>query len=179
MEKKNIRGYNIVTGLVEMLLAILVLIYSVQAITAFIIFLGIGILIVGFARIIDALADEKLSNAQVIWRFIVGVSAIVLALITIFLTITDPTLVILMLILWIAIAFLLTGLVRLFAGIIRKKYPGWMRGLFIIVGLVTIIFAILVLIYPTLGFVYIIVTLSISLLINGLVRFLLGIFDIE
>ncbi|MFO7797407.1 MAG: DUF308 domain-containing protein [Promethearchaeati archaeon] len=179
MEKNNIRIYNIVTGLVEMGLAILVLIFSVEAVIAFLIFLGIGMLIVGFARMIDALTDEKLSNIQLIWRLVVSVAIIILSLITVFLTITNPTLAITILIIWIGIAFLLTGLVRFFEGILMKEYWGWMRGLFIVVGLITIILAFLVILFPILGFIYIIVTFSISLLLNGLVRFLLGIVNIE
>jgi len=57
-----------------------------------------------------------------------------------------------------------------------KKYPGWLRALDVVLGIIAILLAIVVLAFPGLAILTLIIILTIALLIIGIGRILFGIF---
>ncbi len=56
-----------------------------------------------------------------------------------------------------------------------RKLPGWVRALAIVTGIISIVAAFIVLIYPAIGVAWLIVILAIGLLFNGIFRLAAGI----
>ncbi len=60
-------------------------------------------------------------------------------------------------------------------GVVVVEIPGWMRTLAIIVGIVSIVAAIIVLIYPAIAIATLIALLAVGLLLMGIERLAIGI----
>ena len=99
-----------------------------------------------------------------------GVLVILLALVVLF----DPFFGLSLLISLLAIALLFHG-IRDLVSCVSFGGAGWLRALLAISGGLNIIFAFVVFAMPAIGFVFLIILLSISLLVSGLARVALGI----
>ena len=179
LNEKSLRISNIISGLIQMILAIMVLLFSVAAVLTLLLFLSIGIIIAGIARILNAISNKKLGNAGVVWKFLSGIFVIIIGIIIFFNIITSPTLTIQFLIFIYALAFLVIGLARIVVGIVTKEFYTLYRILIIIVGILSIGLSVIALLSPELGFIFLIYILSVSLLFNGTARLILGIIGTE
>ena len=56
-----------------------------------------------------------------------------------------------------------------------RKLPGWARALAVIVGLVTLLAGFLILVFPALGFLFIVYLLAFALILLGVERLGMGI----
>ena len=71
-------------------------------------------------------------------------------------------------------ALLIHGIARVVIGGFANVFPRWLRGLLVVVGLLTIVLSVIVFISSALGFLTLIFILSISFLLNGLARIVSG-----
>jgi uncharacterized membrane protein HdeD (DUF308 family) len=74
-----------------------------------------------------------------------------------------------------AIALLIMGIGRLAVGLVAKRFDLWFRVVLMVIGIGTIILSIIIFFMPTIGAVVLLILLSVTLLINGVGRLLLGV----
>jgi uncharacterized membrane protein HdeD (DUF308 family) len=132
-------------------------------------------MLMGIIRLTNAFSDEKLSNLKVVTRFITGAILIIFSIVVIFITLNDPTYSISVLIMLLAIALLIMGIGRLAVGLVAKRFDLWFRVVLMVIGIGTIILSIIIFFMPTIGAVVLLILLSVTLLINGVGRLLLGV----
>lgn len=99
-----------------------------------------------------------------------GVIVILLALVVLF----DPIFGISLLISLLAIALLFHG-IRDLISCVSFEGPGWLRALRLLAGVLNLIFAAVVFALPAIGFVFLIILLSVSMLVSGFARLAMGI----
>jgi len=148
-----------------------VLVYQEVAILTLIFVLSIVLLVTGIARIINGLFAKYLSNG--IRAVNVGIGIVAIALGIVALLYTDLTTQLLIYIL--SFALLLNGVARLVIGGFAKAFPKWLRGFFAVVGILTIILAVVVFVYSELGFLALVLMLSFTFMFNGIARIIQGI----
>lgn len=101
----------------------------------------------------------------------IGIIALILGAIT--LVYTDLTTQLLIYI--ISFALLLNGVARLVIGGFARVFPKWLRGFFMIVGLLAIGLFIVVFVYSEVGFLALVLLLSLMFMFNGIARIVQGI----
>ncbi|MFX0188567.1 MAG: DUF308 domain-containing protein [Candidatus Hodarchaeota archaeon] len=181
LSNEKLKTSNLLFGLAIIILSIVVMILSIINIILLILIaiLSIALFVSGIVRIINASSIEIIENEVATYKFVTGLLAIILAIIIFFSTITEPNVAIELLILIFAFALILTGIVRFAVGLSTKGYPMWFRVFLVIVGISTIILSIVIFILPFLlpflDYIILIFLLSISLLINGIAKLILGI----
>ncbi|MBY9021272.1 MAG: hypothetical protein KGD67_09450 [Candidatus Lokiarchaeota archaeon] len=73
--------------------------------------------------------------------------------------------------------FIIIGVSRIAVGLLVENYSKVYRVFLVLVGIFSFLFAFIVLLYPTFGYFVLVILLSLSLLINGLVRVLFAAFE--
>ena len=173
--RRRFKSSNILIGLLMILLSIVAIMYP-DATNLYVAFLlSVVLMIAGIGRIINASSDEKLSNIKAIGRFISGSVALIVSIVAMLLIISDPVKALDLWYLLVAFALFIIGIIRIVLGIQSKKFDNWFRILAIIVGILTLILSILIILIPDLGGDFIVSMIAISLIVNGLVRIILGI----
>ncbi len=172
--QKRLGAINIIFGVVIIILAIIVWIFSDLAILTLITIISFALAILGLARIINGGTDKELSNWVKLMKVITGTIFIIVAIVTIILHLTDPTLTIETLILILASALLILGLARFVRGLTAKEVPVWFRAIIIVVGAITTALSIWIMFSLTLENLILIYILAILLVLNGIARITLG-----
>ena len=171
MEQENILiRVNIFVGLIIIILSILTLILSNIVLISLIILLSIALLFSGIGRISNAFLNERLNKAGKALKYLTGILAIVISISIMIITIINPTFSIIILINLVGYILIAISISRIFIGIMMQKYSKKYRFILFIVGIASLIFALLVLIFPTFGYFVIVILLSLSLLLNGFAR---------
>jgi uncharacterized membrane protein HdeD (DUF308 family) len=142
-----------------------------MAILTLILILSIILIIVGVARVFSGVYSKSLSDGLRAVHVGTGLLAILLAVIAI----SYPQLATQMLIYLLSLALFIQGIARTLIGGFAKILPSWIRGFFVLIGFTTIAMSIIVIVLPSLGFLTLILILSIAFLMNGLARIILGI----
>jgi len=70
---------------------------------------------------------------------------------------------------------LLNGVARLVIGGFGRVFPKWLRGFFVVVGVLTIVLSVIVFVSPSLGFLALVLLLSFTFMFNGIARIIQGI----
>ncbi len=109
----------------------------------------------------------------------VNVGAGLLACVLAVVALLYPQLATQVLIYLLSFALLLNGIARVVVGGFGDALPGWLRGLLVIIGLLTIIVSVVVFLYPALGFLTLVFLLSIAFMLNGIARIASGITGIR
>ena len=173
--RRRFKSSNILIGLLMVLLSIVAIMYPDATNISVAFLLSVVLMITGISRIVNASSDEKLSNVKAIGRFISGAFALIISVVAMLLIISDWDTARDLWYLLIAVALLIIGIIRIVLGIQSKKFDNWFRILVIIIGILTVILSILVLLIPDLGGDIVVIMISLSLLVNGVVRVILGI----
>jgi uncharacterized membrane protein HdeD (DUF308 family) len=166
-----LRAFDIVFGLIAVILSVLVLAYQELAILTMILVLSFVLLVTGIARIISGIFARYLSDGIRVLNFGIGIVAIVLAIVA--LLYTDLTTQVLIYIL--SFVLLLNGVARLVIGGFARAFPKWLRGFFVAVGVLTIVLSVIVFVSPSLGFLALVLILSFTFMFNGIARIIQGI----
>ena len=170
-----LRSLDIIFGLISVILSAVILDYQELAILTLIFILSLILLVIGIARIFGGIFANYLSSGMRILNVGIGIVAIILAVIS--LVFTDFTIQLLIYI--ISFALLLNGVARLLIGGFAKALPKWLRGFFVAVGLLTIGLSIVVFVYSDLGFLALVLMLSVTFMFNGIARIAQGIIGIQ
>jgi uncharacterized membrane protein HdeD (DUF308 family) len=166
-----LRAFDIIFGSIAVILSVVVLAYQELAILTLILVLSIVLLVTGIARIFTGIFAKYLSDGVRALNFGIGLVAIVLGLVAMF----YPNLTQQMLIYILSFVLLLNGVARLVIGGFGRAFPKWLRGFFAIVGILTIILAVVVFVYSEFGFLALVLMLSFTFMFNGITRIIQGI----
>lgn len=166
-----LRAFDIIFGLIAVILSVVVLAYQELAILTLIFVLSIVLLVTGIARIFTGIFAKYLSDGVRALNFGIGLVAIVLGLVAMF----YPNLTQQVLIYILSFVLLLNGVARLVIGGFGRAFPKWLRGFFAIVGILTIILAVVVFVYSEFGFLALVLMLSFTFMFNGIARIIQGI----
>jgi uncharacterized membrane protein HdeD (DUF308 family) len=166
-----LRAFDIIFGLIAVILSVVVLAYQELAILTLIFVLSIVLLVTGIARIFTGIFAKYLSDGVRALNFGIGLVAIVLGLAAMFYTnLTQQVLIYIL-----SFVLLLNGVARLVIGGFGRAFPKWLRGFFAIVGILTIILAVVVFVYSEFGFLALVLMLSFTFMFNGIARIIQGI----
>ena len=166
-----LRAFDIIFGLIAVILSVVVLAYQELAILTLIFVLSIVLLVTGIARIFTGIFAKYLSDGVRALNFGIGLVAIVLGLAAMF----YPNLTQQVLIYILSFVLLLNGVARLVIGGFGRAFPKWLRGFFAVVGILTIILAVVVFVYSEFGFLTLVLMLSFTFMFNGIARIIQGI----
>lgn len=179
IKEKNIQVFNFLIGILLIMLGIFVIFFSTLIILFLLFLIALALLFAGIGWIFNAIYNKKLNNKEIILNYSAGIMTIIIAIILMVLIIGDPAFSIQILINIIALAFLFIGISRILIGFIDENYEKWYKGYLILVGFMNLLFAIIILLFPIIGYVFIITIIAISLILNGLARIILAIIYLE
>jgi uncharacterized membrane protein HdeD (DUF308 family) len=166
-----LRAFDIIFGLIAVILSVVVLAYQELAILTMIFILSIALLVTGIARIFTGIFAKYLSDGVRALNFGIGLVAIVLGLVAML----YPNLTQQVLIYILSFVLLLNGVARLVIGGFGRAFPKWLRGFFAVVGILTIILSVVVFVYSEFGFLALVLMLSFAFMFNGVARIIQGI----
>ena len=166
-----LRAFDIVFGLIAVILSVVVFAYQELAILTMIFILSIVLLVTGIARILTGIFATYLSDGIRAINFGIGMVAMVLSIVALL----YPNLTTQVLIYILSFVLLLNGVARLVIGGFGRAFPKWLRGFFVVVGVLTIVLAAVVFMSPGFGSLALILMLSFTFMFNGIARIVQGI----
>ena len=166
-----LRTFDVIVGLLAVVLSGVILVYQELAILSMIFVLSTVLLFIGIARILTGIFGKHLSDLIRALNFVVGMIAMVLAIAALL----YPNLTAQFLIYLLSSVLLLNGVARMAVGGFAKKFPTWLRGFLVAVGLLTIVISAVVFMSSDFGFLALILLLSFTFMFNGIARIIQGI----
>jgi len=166
-----LRAFDIVFGLIAVVLSVVVLAYQELAILTMIFVLSIVLLVTGIARIFTGIFAKYLSDGIRAINFGIGIVAVALGLVAL----AYPNLTTQVLIYILSFVLLLNGVARLVIGGFGRAFPKWLRGFFAVVGILTIVLSVVVFVSSEFGFLALVLMLSFTFMFNGIARIVQGI----
>jgi uncharacterized membrane protein HdeD (DUF308 family) len=157
-----LRGFEVVTGLLSMVLGFLVLVFPGWGVSTFVILLSCGLIFAGLRSMFLVGFDSLPTGLRV-----VSVIAGILMLIMAFLVSIFPGLAILTLLTLVSVGLIAFGISRIYEAYTLKTMASWIRGMIAAVGVIDIILSILVLVLPGLTLLTLTVFLAFVLIISG------------
>lgn len=157
-----LRGFEIVTGLLSMVMGVLVFVFPDWGVSTLVILLSFGIMSAGF-RSISLVGYSDVSSGVRAVSVISGVISLIVAL----LILVFPSFGVLTLLLFASSGLLVYGVGRVFLAYKLTGTIGWLRGMIAAVGVIDIILSIAVLVLPGLALVTLAVILAFVLLVSG------------
>jgi uncharacterized membrane protein HdeD (DUF308 family) len=170
-----VRIADVILGMLAIGASVFVLLYPAFSLDLFILFITIGLLVLGIARILRGIFSRVLDGVQRAFSIAFGLTILVVTLI-ILLYPAFATL----LSFWVLAAILFAhGLIRIFFGAFSKTYPRLLKFLLVIVGLITLILALIAFFLPfSVGYL-VIYLLAVGLLVAGVGRIAIGLFGFK
>lgn len=170
-----LRALDIVFGSIGIVLSLSVLLYPKPTILTLIFVLSIAALVVGIARIIIGASAKYLPDGLRAINVGAGILALVIALVAM----SFPQLAVQVLIYLLSLVLLVHGIARIVTGGFARVFPSWLRGLHVVVGLLTIASSVVIFLFPGFGFLTLVFMLAIMFLVNGAARIISGITGIR
>ena len=168
-----LRGLEIIIGLVAVVLGIIVPLMPDVAVETLIFLLYLALLFIGIGRILIGALFKLLPLGLRIISIIAGV--VLLGLAITILAYQYPYFGTAVLISWLAIVLLINGITSIVVGGFAKVLANWIRGLLVVVGVLTIISSIIVLVYPDVAVLTLTFLLSLGLIWGGIDAIITGI----
>ncbi len=179
VKKKILTSSNLIFGALIIIFSIITMTFNVAAVITLLFITSIAIIIIGLARLVNAYANDELDTSGKISKFITAIIALIFGIIVIVNTATSPTLTVEILIILVNILLLIIGFARIYIGLTTKEYFKGYRGFLVLIGAIMIILSLLIFLIPALDNVASIIIISVSLLLSGIVRFVLGMIGIK
>jgi len=170
-----LRALDVIAGTIAIVLSVIVIIFPLVAIETLILILVTSLLILGISRVIFYIAAEHLSKGLRALGILVGLLSIVLAT----LSIVYPGLGAVTLIYYLAFALMFNGIASISIFGITKILPYALRVVSGVIGLLTMFFAVLILVFPGLGAATLVLLLSFTFMLNGIHILISGITGAE
>jgi uncharacterized membrane protein HdeD (DUF308 family) len=175
MENENIfKNVNVIVGLVIIALSLIILFFGTITLIILIILISIGFLFAGFGTLYNALINTSLTKTSKYLKFIAGIITTAISISVLVIALVDPDFLLLVFINIFGLGLIVIGIARIMVGYFMETYPKTYRAALILVGTITCIFAFLILTFPTFGYFIILMMISLSLLLNGMIRVILG-----
>lgn len=179
VKQKILTSSNLIFGVLIIILAIIVMTFTVAAVITLLFILSIAIIIIGLARLVNAYANDELDTSGKIAKFITAIIALIFGVIVIVNTATSPAITVEILIILVNSLLLIIGFVRIYIGLATKEYFKGYRGFLVLIGIVMIILSLVVFLSPTFDNTTSIIIVSVAILFSGIARFVLGIIGIK
>jgi uncharacterized membrane protein HdeD (DUF308 family) len=157
-----LRAFEVVTGLLSLVLGILVLVFPGWGVSTLVVLLSLGLISAG-VRSISLVGYSDLSGSLRAVSVIAGIISLIVAL----LVLIFPGYGVLTLIFFVSSGLLLYGVGRVFLAYKLPGTVGWLRGMIAAVGVVDIILSVLVLVLPGLALLTLTVILALGLIVSG------------
>lgn len=171
------KNFNIISGIIIIILSILLLIYSATAVVSILVILAVVMLFIGTTQLINAKSDGNLEGKNLFIKYLMGFLEIIVGVILIINLITDPIATAVFSIRLLGFVILLVGLAMTYIGLMNRDYSKEYRYILMIIGLIIIIFGALILAIPSVGINIIAILVAFPLLFVGLTRLLKGILN--
>ena len=158
------RGLEVVAGLIAIVLGFYVILNQTIAILTLLVLLSWALILIGIRQIaMGAAAKWRPAGTRGL-----GVAAGVLSLILGFIVIAYPGLGVATLILLLFFGLVAFGVAEISVGAKARFIRGGLRGFFVVIGVLNLIFALVVLLFPKLGVLTLALLLSVALIVNGI-----------
>ncbi len=179
-KKEKILTYsNIIFGAIIIILAVILIVYTTAAVLTLLFLLSIVIIIIGLVRLINAYSNDKLDTSGKLAKFLTAIIALIFGIIVMVNVIEEPAFAIAILVLLFNILLLLIGFARIYIGATTKEYFRGYRIFLALIGIVMIVLSLIVFFTPEINNKKAIVILSVSILLSGIARFILGLLGIK
>jgi uncharacterized membrane protein HdeD (DUF308 family) len=162
MQPGWLRGFEIVTGLLSIVMGVLVLVFPDWGVSTLVVLLSFGLMFAGF-RSISLVGYTDVSRGVRAVSVISGIISLIVAL----LVFVFPNFGVLTLILFVSSGLLMYGVGRVFLAYKLTGTIGWLRGMIAAIGVIDIILSIVVLVLPSLALLTLAVILALVLLVSG------------
>jgi uncharacterized membrane protein HdeD (DUF308 family) len=168
-----VRALRVVVGLIAIAASIFVLASPGLGLVTLLFILSFSLIFLGIARIAGSVDAKLWSKSHRALHAVAGVLALILG----FVVLAFPVLGFGTLIFLLAFAMLIYGIASLLIGgsMAAGLLPKWERALLVIVGVLSVIFALIVIGFPAIALVTLVVMLSVSFLLNGVESIISGI----
>jgi uncharacterized membrane protein HdeD (DUF308 family) len=174
MQKSDwVRALRVIVGLIAIAASVVALTFPGLSVITLLFLLSFVLLFLGIARIAHSVKAKLWSKGLRALYAVVGVVALILGAVVL----AFPLLGIATLVFLLAFALLAYGIVSLVIGgsAAASLVSKWMRALLAIVGALSVIFSLVVLVFPGIGLVTLVIWLSVSFLLNGIESMISGI----
>jgi len=171
----GLRTIEIILGLIAVVIGFVVLVYPSLTIATITFLLGLALLFVGIFRLSWGLVARHISGSARGAAIGIGLLAIVIAI----LVMLYPSIAAATIVIFIAIGVLIYGFGQIVIGATSGQMSGGLRGLLIAAGVLMVILAIIVIIYPGLGITLLAVLLAIAFIIIGFESIAAGIVGVR
>jgi uncharacterized membrane protein HdeD (DUF308 family) len=170
----SVKNFNIISGLIIIILSILLLIYSTATIISILVILAILMIFIGITQVFNTKSDTNLEGINLTVKYLMGAFELFIGIVLIFSLAIDPITTAVFSIRLLGLVILLIGLAMLYVGSMNHDYSKQYRILLMIIGLMTMVFGIIILIIPAVGFTLVTIFIAVPLLFNGVNRLLKG-----
>jgi len=174
MQKSDwVRALCVIAGFIAIAASVVAITLPGLAVFTLLFLLSFVLLFLGVARIAHSVKTKLWSKGHRALYAVAGVVALILGVVVL----AFPLLGIATLVFLLALALLAYGIVSLVIGgsVAASLVSKWMRALLAIVGALSIIFSVIVLVFPGIGLVTLVVWLSVAFLLNGIESIISGI----
>jgi uncharacterized membrane protein HdeD (DUF308 family) len=161
---KSVRTVEIIVGAITLVLAGLVIAFPLFAVLFIVFWLSLSLIFGGLEGIIIGASARHLSRG---WRAL-SLGAGVFALIMGFVVLALPGAAVVTSIFLLGLGLLVLGSGAIAQGISGKHASGWARGMLIGIGAITVVLAMMALVFPVFGAELLYVFLATALIINGI-----------
>lgn len=174
MEYLSTKNLNIITGIVIIILSILLLVYSAVAMVSILLILALIMIFIGITQIINTKSEVNLERRDLILNYLIGVSELIIGIILLISMSLDPISTAVFSIRLLGVIILLIGIRMFYLGYTSNDYVKEIRYILMVIGFIIIIFSIMILIIPSVGFTLVAISIAIPLLFNGVNRLVKG-----
>ena len=165
------RALSVILGILLIALAVVIMFHPEIGLLTIVIWIALSLIVSGIGLLVIGLGKSDLSSGGRALSAIAGIAVLAIALIA--MVYPDLTIAV-VLILW-AIGIIIGGAAAVAVGGMAKEAKSWQKWTTIILGILMVILAILVIVWPALGEAILIILLVIGLLIQGVLDIIVGI----
>ena len=171
----NPKNFDIISGIIIITLSLLLFIYSAAAVVSILIIIAIIMVFLGLTQILNIRKNIHLEGTNIVINYLIAIVELFMGIILIINLIIDPIGTAIFSIQLVGFVIFLIGLSMLYVGSKNHKYRKEYRSFLMVAGLLTIIFGVLILAIPSIGFNIVAIVVAFPLLFIGLTRLLKGI----
>lgn len=149
MSTKNSGAYRaleIILGLVALSVGILALFFPTAIVVTLMVLFGISLLVIGILRLATA-GSHSLSGSTRKVNAAIGILALIFGVIILFFPLFSAE----VLVILVGIGLLIYGSGRIVVGGVASNLSGGLRALLILIGLLIVAFAVVIILFPTIG----------------------------
>ena len=176
--------FNMFSGIIIIVLSILLFIYSAAAVVFVLLILAIIMIFLGITHLMNIRSEVqkskgggylKFKRSNLIFNYLIVALELLMGIILTIGLIYDPIGTAVISIRLVGFVIFLIGLSTLYKGSKNYDYRKEFRSILMLIGVITIIFGLMIVFIPTIGFNIVTIVVALPLLFIGMIRTLKGI----